>query len=68
MIYDAITDALRDARGIASSQAQLRMIDRVTYMIADELSRYNRFDVEQFYDKAQLGYGVFLDNTLERNE
>jgi len=63
-----VANALRDARALASSQTQLRMLDRVSHMIADELSNYKKFRAELFHEKAQTGYGVFLDHTLEKNE
>lgn len=66
MIYDSISATLRDARAYASSQAQLRMLDRVAHMLGDELGQYNRFQKEIFLEQAQAGYGVYIDNTLEK--
>lgn len=65
MIYSAIARTLRDARGYASSITQLRMLDRVTVMLADELQQYKRFRPELFLEEAECGNGVFVDNTLE---
>lgn len=66
MIYSSISATLRDARAYASSQAQLRMLDLVTHMLCDELSQFNRFRPDVFLEEAQAGYGVYIDNTLEK--
>ena len=65
MIYSDVAYALRDARASASSVAQLRMLDRVCYMIADSLSGYNRFNPDAFLTQCQVGFGTYIDNTLE---
>lgn len=66
MIYSDVARALRSARSLASSQAQLRMLDRVAKMIADDLVGYNRFNPEAFLTQCGVGLGVFIDNELER--
>ena len=66
MIYSDIARALKSARSTASSQAQLRMLDRVSVMIADDLVGYNRFHPEKFLTECGVGLGVFIDNELER--
>lgn len=63
MIYSDVARTLRDARGYASSVAQLRMIDRVAYMLADTLADYKRFNPETFYTQAEVGNGIPIIET-----
>lgn len=48
--------------------AQLRMLDRVSYMLADDLVGYRRFNAEAFLTQCGVGLGIYLDNTLENDE
>jgi len=68
MIYSDIARCLKSARATASSVAQLRMLDRVSHMLADDLAGYNRFNPSRFLDECAVGHGVYLDNTLENDE
>lgn len=65
MIYTDIAKTLADARSHASSTTQLMMIDRVTYLLAQTLGDYNKFNADAFLTKAKYGYGVPIDKTLE---
>lgn len=65
MIYSDIARTLADARHYASSVTQLRMLDRLTRMLADTLSDYKRFNYEAFLDKAKHGYDTPSKQTLE---
>lgn len=62
MIYSDVARTLRDARGYASSVTQLRMIDRLAYMLADTFSEYKKFNADAFLTQAQVGYNVPLDD------
>ena len=62
MIYSDVARTLRDARGYASSVTQLRMVDRLVYMLADTFSEYKKFNADAFYTQAQVGYGIPLED------
>lgn len=66
MIYSDLSATLADSRQHASSVTQLLMIDKLALMIADTLSEYHRFNRDAFLTKARFGYGVPLDNRLEK--
>lgn len=65
MIYSDLAATLADARQYASSQAQLRFLDRVLVMIADSLSEYNKFDRDYFLQKCKLGYDTYVVTNTE---
>lgn len=65
MIYTDIAKTLATARSHASSITQLVMIDRVTYLLAQTLSEYHKFNADAFLTKAKYGYDVPIDRTLE---
>lgn len=64
MIYSDIARVLRDARGYASSVTQLKMVDKVVYMMADTLANYKNFNAEHFYTYTEVGNGVPLFNDI----
>jgi hypothetical protein len=65
MIYTDIAKTLANSRSHASSITQLMMVDRVTYLLAQTLSEYQRFNTDAFLTKAKYGYDVPIDKTLE---
>ena len=64
MIYTDIARVLRDARAYASSVTQLRMLDQVVYMMADQLAHYNNFNADHFYKYTEVGNNVPLFNEI----
>lgn len=69
MIYSDLARVLRDARGYASSVTQLRMVDKIVYMVADCLADYKNFNEEHFLKYTDVGSGVPLFNKIgESNE
>jgi len=68
MIYSSVAQALRDARGYASSITQLKMLDLVGEFIAEELHQYSKFNADLFKAEAELGFGVYVDRKEMINE
>jgi len=62
LIYSDVARTLRDSRAYASSVTQLRMIDRVAYMLSDTFSEYKKFNAEAFLTQAEVGYDVPLND------